>query len=268
MADKSSSEVLGDMIHGFLNTQMVCAAAKLGIADLLKDGPKSIEDISPTIAVNDQILFRIMRGLVVYGLLVQEEDGRFKLTEVGEYLRTDIPDSMHEQAMYMIETYQAWGALLHTIQTGEIAFNHVFNMGYFEYCEQNSEFGEQFNRVMVNLTRQMVEAAVAAYDFSSITKIVDVGGGYGTLIAAILKENPHMTGLLFDMVSVVEGAKQHLRDAGVAERCEIASGSFFDSIPEGGGGYILKSILHDWDDDSCIQIPRTAAERWRKRVSF
>lgn len=200
------------------------------------------------------MLLRILRGLVLYGLLAQEENGRFKLTELGECLRTDISDSMYERAIGIPLRYRAWGALLHTIQTGEIAFNHVFNMGFFEYCAQNREFGEQFDRYMVNRTSKLTEGIIAAYDFSSFKKIVDVGGGSGTLITEILKADPHMTGILYDMESVVGSARKYLRDEGVTERCEIVSGSFFDSIPEGGDGYILKSILHDWDDDSCLRI--------------
>ena len=250
----SASEALLQIIHGFRKSQLVHVAARVGIADFLKNDSKSNEEIAASIGMNAQRSLRFMRGLVWCALAVQEDDGRFQLTEIGKCLRTDIPDSMHEVAIGIREQYPAWGALLHTVQTGETGFNHVFGMGVFDYHTQNPEVGEIFNRSMVRFTKRVTEATVRSYDFSSITKIVDVGGGYGTLIAEILKANPHMTGILFDRASVVEGAKKYLGDEGVTERCEIVSGNFFDSIPEGGDGYILKSILHDWDDDSCVRI--------------
>ncbi|HEX4419908.1 MAG TPA: methyltransferase [Kofleriaceae bacterium] len=256
MSESSPSEVLLDMIHGYQASQMVYVAAKLGIADILKHGPMSAKEVACAVAADEAQMFRFLRGLVEHRVLTRNSDGRFALTEIGEVLRTDRPSSMHDYVLFVDSEamYQAWGGLLRNVQTGEVAFERANGVGFFDYCVQNPEFGARFNRLAGRRTSTVAASIVAAYDFSSASQIMDVGGGNGSLLAEILEANPKLNGILFDMESVIADARHYLQERGVSARCELISGSFFDSIPRADGTYILKSILHDWDNAHCIRI--------------
>lgn len=246
---------LFQLIYGYLPSQLVYVAARLGIADHIHDSPKSSVELAPVLGANQQALQRVLRGLVNSGLLAEEEGGRFSLTPMGEYLRTDIPGSLRELAILNGgEFYPAWGALHHTLQTGETAFDHAFGTGFFHHLARNTESGTRFNNFMVSLTAQTAAAVLEAYDFAPFTRLVDVGGGYGAMLAAILKANSEMTGVLLDTAPIVEGAGRYLEAEGVADRCEIIAGDFFESVPGGGDAYVLSQVLHDWDDDRCVGI--------------
>ena len=252
---------LRQMYLGYQKSQLVYVAAKLGIADLLKGGPKSTQMLADATNLNPHILQRIMRGFVVYGLVTQDEDGRFGVTPLGECLQTE-----GESVIISVEEdYPAWGALLHTVQTGDVAFDHVFGMNIFEYYTQNPEAGAWFNRIMDSSGGRAVRAVVAAYDFSTIRRIIDIGGGYGRLMAAIVNANPHMSGVVFDMPFVVEGTREHLQAEGLANCCEVVAGDFFESVPLGGDAYILKWILHDWKDERCVVILRNCRRAMGQR---
>jgi len=243
------------MASGYWVSQVVYVAAKLGIADLLADAPKSCEEIALEIGVECRPLFRLMRSLVSIGILVMEDDRRFSLTPIGTPLQSEMPGSLRSMVLTLGEEhYQAWGGLLHSVQSGTPAFQAVYNSPIFEYFERHSEARDVFNAAMTDFTSQAALAAIAAYDFSGIRGAADIGGGQGAFIRKLLKSNPRMTGILFDSPSVIESAKPLIEAAGLESRCRAIAGDFFKSVPRGTDTYILKNVLHDWDDDSAISI--------------
>ena len=156
--------------------------------------------------------------------------------------------------MYGEETYQAWGDLLHSTRTGETAFNHTYKSGVFQYLTQHPEAASVFNQAMTEFTTQESTAVMTAYDFSNFDRVVDVGGGQGLFIADILKSNPKLKGVLFELPQVIEGAKEHIETAELTDRCEVSGGDFFESVPSGGDSYILKNILVNWDDERSVTL--------------
>ena len=263
---QSPHEILSQMIQGYKNTQLVYIAAKLGVADLLAAGPRSVDEIVVSTGTNAQALRRIMSGFVLCGLVIQREDKLFELTSLGEYLRSDAPDSLKDEALFTGEILcPAWSAIHNTVKTGITGFDHFFGMGIFEYLTQHPEIGESFNKVMVKCTAAMSESVLTAYDFSPFRTIVDVGGGFGALLTSILKKHPGIDGVLFDIPSVIQGAKEQLEKEGLLKRCNIVAGDFFDSVPQGGDLYILKSIIHDWDEANCLRILKNCNKAMGKR---
>ncbi|HEY0320433.1 MAG TPA: methyltransferase [Pyrinomonadaceae bacterium] len=245
-----------EMMSGFWVSRVIYIAAKLGLADELKDNRKTAAELAESTNTHAPSLYRVMRALAGVGLLVEDDEKRFSLTPLGATLRSDAPVSLRALATSELGEihYPSWGALLHTVQTGETAFDHVFGMNCWEYFAKNPENAKIFNQSMTELTR-MVEAAITeGYDFSSFNKIVDLGGGHGSLLASILKKNPSLNGLLFDAPQVIEGAKQRMKDEGLTERCEVNGGNFFEAVPAGGDVYIMKHIIHDWADRESLVI--------------
>ena len=259
-------EALSQMIQGYKNSQLVYIATKLGIADLLAAGPKSVEEIVISTGSNAQALRRIMSGFVLCGLVIQREDNLFELSTLGECLRSDVPDSLKDEALFAGEILSpAWSAIYNTVKTGITGFDHFFGMGIFQYLTQHPEIGESFNKVMVKCTVSMSESVLAAYDFSPYRAIVDVGGGFGALLTSILKKHQGIQGVLFDIPSVIQGAKEKLLKEGLLNRCNVVDGDFFNSVPQGGDLYILKSIIHDWDEANCLRILKNCHKAMGKR---
>jgi hypothetical protein len=188
--------------------------------------------------------------LASVGVFADDGQGRFAQTPLSETLRTDTPGSLRALAMVELgqEHYPAWGNLMHSVKTGEIAFDNLFKQNAWEYYARNPEDASNFNKSMKGLTEMVNEAVLSAYGFSGVNKVVDVAGGTGGLISAILKTNPKMRGVLFDLPHVIAEAGPLLDAAGVRERCETSSGDFFESVPAGGDAYVMKWIIHDWDD--------------------
>ncbi len=183
---------LREMISGAKYTQLVYVAAKLGIADLLKDGPRSPDDLAESIGVNRRNLYRVLRALASLGIFAENQDGTFELTVKAEPLQSDVPESERDWAIAWGEEwlYRPWGGLLENVKTDQPAFDRIFHMGLWEYLGSNSEAGEAFNQAMTSRSRGELTAVLSAYDFSGISRIVDGGGGQGELISAILKANP------------------------------------------------------------------------------
>src|SRR5262249_28474617 len=191
------------LVTGYWVSQAIYVAAKLGIADLLKDGPKNDDELAKAIGTHVRSLYRLLRALASVGVFAETEDGRFGLTPLGECLQTGIPGSVRALTINHGERlYRAWGELLHSVRTGETAANHVFGMDSWKYLAQNPESAVIFSEAMAELTTQVSTAVVTAYDFSRFSKIVDVGGGNGTLILSILQANPEISGILFELPHV------------------------------------------------------------------
>ena len=256
-ASSPPAVTLLQMMTGYWVSQAICVAARLGIADLLVGDPMSCGDLAAATHSHAPSLQRVLRALASVGVFTETAPGHFALTPTAALLRTEMPDSMRALALvYGDEAYRAWGDLLHSVQTGQPAFEHHFGMGPFEYYAQHPEADQVFNQAMIGYTGRVASALVATYDFSPFGTVVDVGGGYGTILAAILQRNPAAQGVLFDQPHVVTGAEGLLTSAGVADRCVRIGGDFFEAVPAGGDAYVLSQILHDWDDERCVAILR------------
>lgn len=247
-----------EMIFGFALSRSIAVAAQFGIADLLKNSPKSPDELAQTIGAHPRSLYRLLRALASVGIFVEAADGRFSLTPLAEPLRSDAPESLRAFAALMANEvhFETWAHLPYSIQNGKPVIPYKFGMSWFAWLEQNPAEGAVFHDAMTSLSAGAVAAVLSAYDFSEITKLVDVGGGHGLLLASILSTYPNMTGVLYDEPTVVTGAKDMFAAHGVADRCEIVGGDFFHSAPAGGDAYILKHILHDWREEDCLMILR------------
>jgi hypothetical protein len=244
------------LISGFWISRCIYVAAKLGIADLVKNESKTAAELAAATGTDEPSLFRVMRALASVGVFSQDADGRFAITPLSETLRSDIRGSLRAFAMTELgeEHYPAWGELLHSVRTGEIAFDHAFGMPVWEFFAKHPDNATIFNDAMSGLTAQANEAILSQYDFAGINTLVDIGGGHGGLITSILQRYPGMNGILFDSPEVIEGARTVVDGLGVGDRCQLVAGNFFELVPEGGNAHILKWIIHDWNDDQSVAI--------------
>jgi hypothetical protein len=255
--DRAAEDRAFQLVSGFRATQMVRAAVELRIPDLVAAGPRTSDDLAASIGVEADPLHRILRALVSLGVFVETEDGRFQGTPVSECLR-DQPGTLRGMAMMLPnESYDAFAAIMHTLKTGRPAFEKVFGMTHWEQLAQEPHRSSIFNAAMQSITERMRDAMVSAYDFSGIRSVVDVGGGRGTLIAALLKANPNLRGIILDLPAGLAESEAYLKGQGVFDRCEVMSGNFFESVPAGHDAYVLKHIIHDWGDEEATAILAT-----------
>lgn len=243
-------------ITGFWMSRALWVAAKLGIPDLLQSGPKTAGELAQATNTHASSLYRILRALTSAGIFQKESDGRFALTPLSETLVTNAPGSVRWFIISELgqEHYPAWGNLMQSVKTGEIAFDSYFGADIWKYFSQHPEDAAVFNDSMSGMTAAANEAIMSVYDFSPFKTIIDIGGGHGGLITSILKQNPEAKGVLFDAPQVIEGARQKLEANGVAGRCDAVAGDFFKAVPEGGDVYVMKWIIHDWEDEKAITI--------------
>ena len=244
---------LFQMATGHYISSAIYVAAQLGIADLLADGPRESVALAAATKTHAPSLKRVLRLLASVGVFAEVEGGAFALTPIGECLRAG---SFRSTALLFTGplVWGSWGALLHTVRTGETALNHVFGMGSFEYMAQHPDDAATFDEAMAAFTSMVALAVTAAYDFSPFRTVIDVGGGNGALLAGILKANPALRGVVFDLPRVVDGAAKQIAAAGLAERCHAVGGDFFESVPTGGDAYVMKHVIHDWDDARAHKI--------------
>jgi hypothetical protein len=250
-------------------TQAIHVAAELAIADALASAPRAAEDIAGDVGAHPETLYRLMRTLAALGVLHEDDSRRFSLTPIGACLRSDAKPSLLAWAKLFGrgEYWNSWGALLHSVRTGDNAFRAVHGMDSWEYKKSHAETASAFHRAMSANTRWAAEAIASAYDFRRFKRIVDVGGGHGTLLACILAGHVSGRGVLFDLPEVVAGVKTQLPNtsfADIAHRCEIVGGSFFDGVPDGGDAYSLKTVLHDWEDAEAHAILRSCRRAMRQ----
>jgi len=236
---------------------MIYVAAKLGIADLVEDGSKTSAELAKATGTHAQTLYRLLRALASLGVFAEGDQGRFGLTPLAELLCTGIPDSLRDWAVFAddVEMWRSWEQLSYSLTTGEAAFERVLGMPNWEYRAHNPEANATFNAAMISASSRRIGPVMLAYDFSGIHTIVDVGGGHGAFIAAILGAYLTMHGVLLDLPHVVAGAEPTLK-AAVATRCETIGGSFLDAVPGGGDAYLLSKVIHDWGDDQAAAILR------------
>ncbi len=256
MNDYPPQLILQQLIQGFQVTQCIYVAAKLGIADLLKGGPRKSEELAQATGTHAPSLYRVLRLLTAVDLLTEGEAHSFALTPLGAYLQTDVPGSMRNTVLFYCDkpSWQVRGALLHSVETGESAYQQVFGLRSWDYQAQHPEYAALFNQMMTDLTASVAPTVAAAYDFSATATLVDVGGGHGQMLASILQAHPTLRGVLFDLPHVVKGAPPLLETAGVASRCEVIGGDAFTAVPADYDTYLLKGVIHDWDDERAIAI--------------
>ena len=248
--------VLMRMFHGALIQRSICVVAKLGIADLLAEKPQTTAELAARTKTHAPSLYRLLRALVSEGIFTENAEQKFELTPISEWLRSDAPNSFHDYAVMLGEdwVWSAYKELMYSVQTGGVALEKVQGMRPFAFFEQNSEAGNIFNRAMTGLSLSVIPAIVAAYSFLGMSKLVDIAGGHGQLLSGVLKANPHLLGVLFDLPFVIAGAEELLKKEGVSDRIELASGDFFESVPAGADAYMMKQIIHDWDDEQSVKI--------------
>jgi C-methyltransferase len=250
--------VMQELIFAAWMSQAIAAAADLGIADALAKKPLSLHELADRVGAHPDSLNRLLRALIGRGIFRQGRDGCYELNPLGHTLRSDAPGSMTGMARLVgaPQWREHWSQLVEAIRTGEAVLPKLRGKDAFAYLDGEPELAEIFNQAMTNNSEQAVAPVVAAYDFSSYPTIVDVGGGHGRLLAAILAATPGAHGVLYDLSQVVAGAAALLREHSVADRVCIVSGSFFDGVPPGADAYVLKNVIHDWSDDLAVQILR------------
>jgi len=248
-------QLIRRMTTAFQMTQLIYVAAKLKIADHLAAGPRPVSELAAASGAHADSLYRVLRALAGYGVFAEEDGQRFRLTAAAELLRSDVPNSMRSAAEVRGEDWmwRSWGALIDSVKTGKTGFDLVYGMNTFDWFAKNPAAARLFDDFQGDLTRRSAAAVASAYDFSSARVIADIGGGNGTLLAAILERYPNARGILFDLPHVVEAAKKTLPVA-IARRCELVGGDFFKAVPRGADAYLVKYILHDWDDEKSRAI--------------
>ncbi len=249
------SQQVVQMIWGFMASQALHVGAKLAVFDVLSHGPKTVRQIAEACASQETPLRRLLRFLTTIGVLSEDALGKFSCTNLGELLQTEHPQSLRALAIMYGEPFwwRPWGDFHETVKNGQPAFNRVYGEGFFAYLAHEPIDAAIFNAGMTSATSVDVRAILAAYDFSDLDRIVDVAGGHGALLCAILEQYPNCSGVLYDLPTVVAGASE-IKESPVGSRCEFVGGDFFDSAPRDGDAYLLKRILHDWNDDEAVRI--------------
>jgi hypothetical protein len=251
------------MISGIWVPQAIYAAAKLGLPDSLAEGPLQSEEVARAARTHPGATYRLLRALVVLGLVRQHGDGRFELTPLGSCLRSDAPDSVRSWALLWggPMMWTPWGRLADCVRTGDMAPRFLSGVDDpFELMEAHPEDAAHFNRSMLELTRGVAPLLPAAYDFSRARLVVDVGGGFGALLSPLLHAHPQLRGLVFDLPRCADGARKLIADEGLEGRCAFEAGDFFEEVPAGADVYLLKSVIHDWDDERSGAILRRCRE--------
>lgn len=247
-----------ERIAAYWQSQLVFVAAKLGVADVLVNGPLTVEEIAGRVGAHPPYLKRVMRALASLGIFAADPHGRFHLTRLAQTLRSDHPESLRDFALMLVDDYNwsAWGALEHAVRTGESAFEHVHGAPAFPWMQQHPDKEKMFSASMASISVMENEAVARAYAFGKLDQVVDVGGAHGHLLVAILRSYVKIRGILFDQPTVIEEAARagFVSAADVSGRCEMRSGDFFQSVPSGADAYLLKYVIHDWDDPKSVRI--------------
>jgi hypothetical protein len=237
-----------------LAAQAIHVAAKLGLADLLGEQPRSVDHLATVTGTHGPTLRRLLKALTSLGVFSETVAGEFENTPLSETLRKDHPESIRPWAIMLGADFvwRAWGELNETITNGKPAFDRIFGTSFFDYLTANPRDAAIFNAAMAAGSSTSVSSVLAAYDFSPFERVVDVGGGHGALLQGILSANPTAHGLLYDLPAVVAGAQ--LQKEPIRRRCEVLGGDFFKSVPDGADAYVLKGIIHDWNDEDALKI--------------
>jgi SAM-dependent methyltransferase len=256
--DRASAAALWQLIMGFRVTQLLHVAAKLGVADHLQT-PRTPDELASLVGADAGALRRILRALASLGVFAEGAGGAFTLTPLAQPLRSDVPGSLRGAALLYGEEWlwRAYGRVSHSAMTGRSAFAAVHGQPFYDYLHDHPDAAAQFQAAMSDFSAQEADAICAAYDFASIATVVDVGGGHGALLTALLRAYPNLTGAVFDLASTVADARARLAASGLADRATAIAGDFLTEVPRGADLYLLKSVIHNWDDDDAVRILRT-----------
>lgn len=254
----SSEDVarLRAIITQYFLSRALYAAASLDVADALAGGARRIEALASAVGAHPQSLYRVLRALAASGIFHEERDGRFSNTALSELLRSDVPGSLRDLVLLFGDetSWRSWEDILHAVRTGEAPFEHVYGEKFFDYLQTHPDTAAMFDRAMASASSSTNAAVVAAYDFSGLGTLVDVGGGSGAALCSILEATPELRGVVFDLPHVEQRAREFIAARKLSARCSFEAGSFFDAVPSGAGGYFMKHILHDWGDADCAKI--------------
>jgi hypothetical protein len=255
--ESTDAAALRQLIMGFRATQLVYVAAKLGLADQLENGPQTAEALARAVGAAPRALYRLLRALASIGIFAENRDGAFALTPMARLLQSK-PGSLRSSALIYGDAvfWSAYGQMLHSVQTGEPAFEHAHGTPLFSYLASDRRAGAVFHEAMREFSAREAAAILAAYDFSTFRNAVDIGGGQGMLIAALLEACPQLRGTVLDLDAAAEDAQRLFAQAKVADRASFVAGDFFGEIPPGGDLYLLKSVIHNWTDEAAVRILR------------
>ena len=243
------------IVYGAQAAQIVYVAAKLGIADLLAPAPRATGELAAITGVDELTLRRLLRGLTSLGVCSEGESGGFALTDMGQYLRADHPGSLQARVIFNCEVlWPIWRELLDTIRTRKSGALSAYGMPFYDYLQKHSDVGELFDRTMADAVRYRVEPALEAYDFSQFRKVIDIGGGNGSLLLAMLKRWPRLKGVLFDLPVVIERAKDSIARTPESARCTVESGNALERVTSGADCYVMSNLLVSMSDSQCISV--------------
>ena len=264
--EAAAAQQIMQLSTGYIASTCVYLAVKLRLPDLLAAGPRSAAELARELNVNDDALFRVLRTLVSLGLFEEKNPRTFANNLASSMLRSATPGSMYEMALWMSDPFhfRVYANALHSVQTGQPAVEKTFGIPVFEWFPKNPEESDVFNNAMTMFSAMVIPAVLEVYDFNGIGTLVDVAGGHGRVLTSILEQYPSMRGVLFDLEHVLAGARPVIESRGLSNRCRTVAGDFFTAVPEGGDAYIMKHIIHDWDDERATVILkniRTAMNR-------
>jgi hypothetical protein len=244
------------MCTGYMIAAALYPVTKLGIAELLADGPLSIQELASKTGANEDALYRVMRALANVGVFTEVAPRSFGLSPAAHVLRSDVPGSMRDLVLWMTNEFhfKTWGDMTHSVMTGKPSVEKVYGKTCFDVFPHLPETNVEFNNAMTNISAMTIPVVLESYDFSGINTLFDIGGGHGFLISQILKHYPDMKGCIFDIPHVIQGAKERCERLGLQDRLETIPGNFFESVCDSGDAYIMQHIIHDWTDEQCCTI--------------
>ncbi len=268
---QAAAQLLMQIGTGHFVASALQVVVRLGIPARIADDALTSAELATATGVQEDALYRVLRALASVGLFDETAPRRFKLTEAGHALRPDAPGNMHDMALWITSPFhfRVYAEMMHSVRTGQPAAEKVTGMPVFEYFPRDPELSELFNNAMTTFSNRVIPAALEAYDFSGIDLLVDVAGGHGAVLTAILQKYPGMRGVLFDLEHVIAGARPRIATASLSDRLHAEAGNFFTNVTPGADAYIMKHIIHDWDDDRALRILaniRTAMGTKRGRV--
>lgn len=255
MIEPSPAVELDRLVTGYCISQAIYVAAALGLADRMASGPRRADELAYEIGAHGRSLYRLLRALASIGIFAEDGQGRFKLTPMAELLRSDLPGSQRTTILMMVgQFYQAWGGLIDSIRTGRPAFEAMHGRSFFDDLAAHPDQAQIFDDAMTARNDRKTKAMLDVYDMSGIQVLADIGGGNGSTLVTVLKRYPAMRGVLFDRPGVVERARAGIEQEGIADRCQIVGGNFLEQVPGGADAYLMRHILHNWDDERATMI--------------
>ena len=265
-SEGAAMQLLIQATLGYVVSAALNVALELGIADRLADGPRSTADLAKDAGVHEDSLYRVLRALASAGIFEERGTRAFALNLPASMLKKGAA-SLHDLGLWMTDPFhfRVYAETLHSVKTGQPAAEKVTGMPVFEYFAHEPKLSSVFNNAMTSWSGPTVAAALKAYDFSGIETLVDVAGGHGHVLSSVLRQYPSMRGVLFDLEHVIAGAPPLLEASGVADRVETAWGDFFEAVPPGGDAYIMKNIIHDWDDERATPILKNIRKAFEGR---